>query len=87
MSEGRGTGLFPQIERGFTWSPEYRHQCEVRQVIKWRREDRNKAIDYLEAVKKKRGQSAGDELERDVITQWQLGNRGKDGDWRCKSEK
>ena len=47
----------------------------------------NKAIDYLEAVKKKRGQSAGDELERDVITQWQLGNRGKDGDWRCKSEK
>ena len=49
--------MFPQIERGFTWSREYRHQCEVRQVIKWRREDRNKAIDYLEAVKKKRGQS------------------------------
>lgn len=87
MSEGRGTGLLPQIERGFTWSEEYRHQCEVRQVIKWRREDRNKAIDYLESVKKKRGGGSGEKLERDVLTQWKLGNRGKEGDWRCESEK
>lgn len=79
--------VLPEIERGFTWTQEYRHQCEVRQVIKWRREDRNRAINYLDGVKKKRGQAAGEELERDVITQWTLGNRGKDGDWRCDSKK
>lgn len=65
-----------------TWSSEYRHQCEVRMVIQWRRQDRNKALDYLEGVKKKRGLPAGEMLERDVLRQWQLGNRGNEGDWR-----
>jgi hypothetical protein len=74
--------VLPDIERGFTWTQEYRHQCEVRQVIKWRKEDRNHALDYLEAVRKKRGASAGDQLERDVKDQWTKGNRGNDGDWR-----
>lgn len=76
------SAVLPNIERGFTWSEEYRHQCEVRTVIRWRREDRNKAHDYLEAVKKKRGEKAGQELERDVRDQWTKGNRGAEGDWR-----
>jgi len=32
MSEGK----LPQIERGFTWSEEYRHQCEVRWLLRKR---------------------------------------------------
>ena len=74
--------VLPNIERGFTWSEEYRHQCEVRTVIRWRREDRNKAHEYLEAVKKKRKEEAGQHLERDVRDQWSKGNRGAEGDWR-----
>lgn len=74
--------VLPDIERGFTWTQEYRHQCEVRQVLKWRKEDRSHALDYLEAVKKKRGASAGEQLERDVKDQWTKGNRGEHGDWR-----
>jgi hypothetical protein len=74
--------VLPDIERGFTWSEEYRHQCEVRTVIRWRMEDRNRALNYMEEVKKKRGKEAGEMLERDVRDQWTKGNRGKEGDWR-----
>lgn len=74
--------VLPDIERGFTWTQEYRHQCEVRTVIRWRMEDRNRALNYMEEVKKKRGKEAGEMLERDVRDQWTKGNRGKEGDWR-----
>ena len=74
--------VLPDIERGFTWTQEYRHQCEVRTVIRWRIEDRNRALNYMEEVKKKRGKEAGEMLERDVRDQWTKGNRGKEGDWR-----
>jgi len=37
---------------------EERHRCEVRQVIKWRMQDRTKAIDYILSVRNKRGDSA-----------------------------
>ena len=74
--------VLPDIERGFTWTQEYRHQCEVRTVIRWRMEDRNRALNYMEEVKKKRGKEAGEMLERDVRDQWTKGNRGAEGDWR-----
>jgi hypothetical protein len=74
--------VLPNIERGFTWSQEYRHQCEVRTVIRWRIEDRTRALNYLEAVRVKRGKEAAERLERDVRDQWQKNNRGKEGDWR-----
>lgn len=64
-----------------TASMEFRHQCEVRQVIRWRIEDRAKALTYLEGVKKKRPEE-GTVLERDVVRQWKLGNRGQTGDWK-----
>lgn len=64
-----------------TFSMEYRHQCEVRQVILWRIEDRTKALAYLEGVHKKRPDE-GKRLEQDVVLQWKRGNRGQKGDWR-----
>jgi hypothetical protein len=49
--------VLPNIERGFTWSQEYRHQCEVRTVIRWRIEDRDsRFMITLEAVRVKRAQ-------------------------------
>jgi hypothetical protein len=58
-----------------------RHRCEVRQVLRWRVEDRNKAIEYLNLVREKRKEKAK-QLEDDCKKQWELGNRGDKGDWR-----
>lgn len=60
----------------------HRHRCEVRQVLKWRTQDRNKAIEYLSIVRKKRGDRAAQLLEKDSKDQWQLGNRGEDSQWK-----
>ena len=57
---------------------EHRFRCEVRQILAWRTEDRGKAMDYLARVKGDRR----DKLEKDCRIQWELGNRGKKGDWR-----
>lgn len=61
---------------------EERHRCEVRQVLRWRTEDRSKALEYLSKVRQKRGDMAADKLEKDVRAQWSLGNKGIEGDWR-----
>ena len=58
-----------------------RHRAEVRQVLRWRVEDRNKAIEYLNLVIEKRKEKAK-KLEDDCRKQWSLGNRGEKGDWR-----
>jgi hypothetical protein len=63
-------------------SEQYRHRCEVRQVLKWRTQDRNKAIEYLSIVRKKRGDRAAQLLEKDCKTQWTLGNRGEYNEWK-----
>ena len=63
-------------------SEEYRHQCEVRTILRWRlTEGRMKVIDYFAKVSISRGKEAGDRLEDDCRTQWSLGNRGQDGQW------
>ena len=62
-------------------SEQHRHRCEVRQVLKWRTQDRNKAIEYLSIVRNKRGDRTAQLLEKDCKTQWTLGNRGDEGDW------
>jgi hypothetical protein len=59
-----------------------RLRCEVRYVLALRAEDRQKALDYLALVEKRRGIEARKALENEVIAQWNLGNRGKWGDWR-----
>jgi hypothetical protein len=60
----------------------YRHQCEIRQVLRWRAENRDKAISYLQLVRRKRGDAKADKLERDTREQWAKGNRGINGEWR-----
>jgi hypothetical protein len=61
---------------------EFRHQCEVRFLIK-RRVFRGAAWlrGQLELTEKKRG-SAVEKLKADIKAQWGLGNRGEMGDWR-----
>ena len=68
-----------------TYSEEYRHQCEVRGVLKRRVADRLNALEYLNLVDEKRGKKAGDRLRNDVMTQWRLGNRGEHLDWRTEA--
>jgi hypothetical protein len=66
-----------------TWSEEYRHQCLVRYVIRWRIKNRNEALAFISRWMEKR---PNDLLERDVYREWKLGNRGVHDDWRSKNE-
>lgn len=59
-----------------------RHQCEVRYLLALTVKDRAKVSGYLETVEKKRGTAAAQKLRQDARQQWDLGNRGKWGDWR-----
>ena len=61
---------------------EERHRCEVRQVLRWRVQDRNKAINYIELVRKRRGDKMANALHKDSADQWVAGNRGLEGDWK-----
>jgi len=61
---------------------EERHRAEVRQVLKWRVQDRTKAMDYLALVEKKRGEEVASKLRNDSRIQWERGNRGIDGNWK-----
>ena len=61
---------------------EERHRCEVRQVLRWRAESRDKAVDYLNKVRQKRNEAAANKLERDTKEQWVKGNRGIEGEWK-----
>ena len=61
---------------------EQRHQCEVRQVLRWRAQDRTKAMEYLSKVRQRRGDKAADKLQKDCLEQWSKGARGIEGDWR-----
>ncbi len=44
--------------------------------------DKSKAYSFIDSFEEKHPKST---LRADVIEQWRLGNRGKDGDWRCIS--
>lgn len=66
-----------------TYSEDYRHQCEVRWVLRLRvREGVRRAREYLEGVGKQRGVAAAQRLRQDCRAQWEAGNRGKHPDWR-----
>jgi hypothetical protein len=62
-----------------TWSEEYRHQCLVRYVIRWRIKDRKEALKFLNDWEKRHKDKR---LDEDVRRQWFRGNRGKHNDWR-----
>lgn len=57
----------------------YRHQCEVRWILKM--SGKSERRDYLDLVRKRRGQQSANVLERDVMNQWKKGNRGSDQVW------
>jgi len=59
----------------------HRYRCEVRQILKWRTADRNKAIEYIAIVRNKRGDRTAQLLEKDCREQWTKGSRGEDGIW------
>ena len=59
---------------------EYRHQCEVRQHLKWRAD---RGLDWYRQYLSNYGFGRRKtELLRDVAEQWGKGNKGKKGDWR-----
>lgn len=62
-------------------SEQHRHRSEVRQILKWRTQDRNKAIEYLSIVRIKRGDRVAQLLEKDCRDQWSKGSRGDEGVW------
>ncbi len=65
-----------------TWSEAYRHQCEVREIIRLRlAKGRVWAAGHMAAIEKIRGRKARARLEADIVTQWRRGNRGEGGLW------
>lgn len=74
----------------------HRHRCEVRQVLRWRVEHGSPWVRrwldgyvdqgtgrQVKGVRQQRGTLAASRLLADCIAQWNLGNRGADGDWRA----
>jgi hypothetical protein len=88
VQEDRGanngrTDEVPDKERGWTWTEEYRHQCEVRHLIAERiilgeGIGKNWLRGYLDkpAVKARK-----EKLKKDILEQWGKGNRGQKGMW------
>lgn len=67
-----------------TYSEEYRHQCQVRSIIKMRLENRERALIELNGDGKRwpGWKVKSPKVYEDVLKQWRLGNRGEKGDWR-----
>jgi len=69
---------------------EHKYRCLVRWVIKYRMENRDAAHKWLRGgVDEKNIYRKGwmevrpdSPLEKDVINQWKLGNRGEYGEWK-----
>ena len=65
---------------GFTDYEEQRHQCEVRQLLKWRKEwGLQRFQRYLQTAG---FDSRRAKLREDIADQWSKGNRGEDGLWK-----
>ena len=55
----------------------YRHECEVR----WCCAHASRVREYVEEVRKKRGDESADRLQRDARDQYRRGNRGRPYEW------
>ena len=65
---------------GFTDYEEQRHQCEVRQLLKWRKEwGLQRFQRYLQTAG---FDSRRAKLREDIADQWSKGNRGENGLWK-----
>ncbi len=65
------------IDKG-NCSKEFFYQCLVRDVIKKRLADRDKAFEFMGRWEMRHPDS---KLREDVKYQWSKGNRGKEGEW------
>ncbi len=62
----------------------WRHQCEVRYVLRMRAERGREAVDeYLALVAAKRGPAQAEKLRKDCAQQWQRGSRGAPGEGKA----
>lgn len=64
-----------------TSSEEWRHQCEVRYVLRLTAKSPRKATEYMNLVEDKSPQRHK-QLKLDCRRQWELGNRGEAGVWK-----
>ena len=71
------------VDKG-NMSQEFLYQCLVRDVIKKRIADRDKAFEFLGRWEIHHPNS---KLREDVLYQWQRGNRGKEGEWYDREDK
>ena len=55
--------LLPDIERGHSWSEDYRRECEARMVIRMSAERR---MDYIDRIESRRGKAAADLLMKTI---------------------
>ena len=68
-------GLQPKLDH-----EEYRHQCEVRQLLKWRTQ---RGLQWFRQYISDHGFGGRKaKLLGDVTEQWKLGNRGEKGIWK-----
>ena len=61
-------GPSPCSKPNCTWGEKHRLECETREVLRW---DRLTRLAYYADVKKKRGETAAQELTKNVREQWQ----------------
>lgn len=54
--------------RGYTYTEAWRHECEVRYVLKMA--TRQQRAEYLDAIERRRGKACADRLRSDVATAW-----------------
>jgi hypothetical protein len=65
-------------------SESFRHQCEVRWLLRKidaARDKKRASDEYIALVRKARGDVAADKLVTDSRSQWGKGNRGLNEDW------
>jgi hypothetical protein len=55
-------------------SEEHRFACEARYVLAMRRQDRNRALAYLQLVRTKRGADAANKLWDAAVALWKTNN-------------
>jgi hypothetical protein len=68
------------LNRDWSYDEEQRHQCEVRQLLKWRKEwGLQRFQRYLQTAG---FDSRRAKLREDIADQWKKGNRGEERDWQ-----
>jgi len=66
-------------------SETFRHQCEVRWLLRRidaARDKKRASDEYIALVRKARGDDAADRILKDSRDQWSKGNRGTNDQWK-----